>query len=223
MRPKFISTIALVCLMHFTQAGTNEISTKKKVSSHLQFLWGNYASITRNIWQSNMEAPMYSYSIGFEYKAEFSPLFGLRTGVNYFTYGSNEFFLAGETANAFQFTSYIHIPVDILVHQNLRRGRLVYSLGPDIYLPTNVFEKNYIPDHSPIHYHESPSGFIKNGYLGVTAGIGYEKKISDKLSIEFMPDFRVLNVVPFQPNSDDNTGSGKIIMILGLSTYFTFF
>ena len=80
-----------------------------------------------------------------------------------------------------------------------------------------------------IHSHTALNYFLSNGMLGFSFGVGYEKKISDKLSIELMPDFRLLNAVPFNSN---RILSGEQVpaytaypfnMALGLSIYITFY
>jgi hypothetical protein len=178
--------------------------------------------------------PLYCYSIGFDYTAEFSDLIGLRTGINYFTYGYVEEGITwGEVAQVshhdLDFNASLHIPIDLIIHKNLKTGKLIFSLGPDIYLPTNYFGKlttdrgmnsSFTGSVAP-----TPIDFLKGGSLGFTAGIGYEKKISNKLAVEFMPDFRILNMVPF-----DFQGQGTHIyqnyffdVAFGVSTYITFY
>lgn len=229
MKSTFILSILLTCAAWNAFSGTDEAAAKKKVNHHIQFLLGNYMSFQSDGTGRGMNSPsvMYSYSVGFEYKAEFKRMFALRTGINYFTYGrGGQSVLANEVVpTAYAFTSYIHIPVDLVVHKDLRRGRLVFTAGPDIYLPTNSFAKfgNWPIKHS----YESPSNFLKEGSLGFTTGLGYEKKISDKLSVEFMPDFRILNIIPFnlmQPvNAAWHSNWPDIKMAFGLSTYITFY
>lgn len=126
------------------------------------------------------------------------------------------------------------VPVHLQVYKNLAKGRFVFSAGPDVYLPVNVFARetissavnDAIPEQrETIHNHINAADFLRGGSLGFTAGLGYEKKLKGWLAIEMMPDFRVLNLVPF-----DFQGQGLHIyqnyifnMSLGLSTHLTFY
>lgn len=208
---KSLFTITLIYLSYFGFAGDNSIA-KRKVTHHIQFLWGNYFSLTK------FSYPMYTYSVGFDYTAEFTPILGLKTGLNYFTYGMDgeSLFSYEQTSPKLYFSSFLHIPANLIVHKDLRRGRLVFSVGPDIYLPTNSFGQDI---RSTIrHSHDSPTNFLKEGTLGFSVGLGYEKKISNKFSLEFMPDYRILNVLPFNTHSDHTLN-----IAIGLSTYLTFY
>ena len=106
-----------------------------------------------------------AYAVGFEYKVEFSRRFGLRTGINYFTYGaslsSKEIFynLVGsptpnttEVYKSTTFSSSILIPLHFMYYKPLPKGRLILEAGPDIYLPTNTFGKEYYGVSGGIHY-----------------------------------------------------------------------
>lgn len=230
MKSTFILSILLTCVAWSAFAGNDETVAKENVTHHIQFLFGNYLSIQSYVNSQGMKSPspMYCYSVGFEYEAEFTRMLALRTGINYFTYGSGgQTVLANEAVpKAFIFTSYIHIPVDMVVHKDLRRGRLVFTAGPDIYLPTNSFAR--LENWPMTHSHESPANFFKEGSLGFSAGLGFEKKFSNKLSVEFMPDFRVLNIVPFNILQSVNAPwhsnwPDPIKMAFGLSTYITFY
>jgi hypothetical protein len=229
MKSKFILSIFLTCVVWSAFSGTDETAAKKKVTHHIQFLFGNYISILRNVGDKGVYSPtsMYYYSMGFEYKAEFTRMFALRTGINYFTYGSGgQTVMANEAVpTAYVFTSYVHVPVDLVVHKDLRRGRLVFTAGPDIYLPTNSFAK--YGTRPMTHNHYALADFFEEGSLGFTAGLGFEKKFSNKLSVEFMPDFRVLNIVPFNILRTvprwESRWPDTIKMAFGLSTYITFY
>ncbi len=251
MRP--ILLLTLICLMATAYSADNETIAKKKVIHHLQFLIGNYVGesvmykpITG---QKAVFTPMYCYAVGFEYKVEFSGRFGLRTGINYFTDGasvtSKEIFynLGGyptptrtDIYKSTTFSSSIFIPIHFIYYKPLQKGRLILEAGPDIYFPTNTFGKEYYgvsgdnTVNENIRSHTDPSYFLSNGMLGFSFGVGYEKKLSDKLSIELMPDFRLMNAVPFNFNrgvlSNEQVPAYTAYpfnMALGLSTYITFY
>jgi hypothetical protein len=265
MKP--ILLLALIALTCHTHAADNETAAKNKVTHHVQFLFGNYVSesvLTSRpnqqyyyintppgqinpyydmnhpiTWGSNKPTytPLYSYSIGFDYKVEFSNRIGLRTGFNYFTYG---FMQQGKVENGFDiymrnykqtlFISSLLIPAHFMMYSNVHKGRLVFSAGPDLYLPINSFGNSTTSydgysAKETIRYHSGGGDFFSGGSLGFTAGIGYEKKISDKLALEFMPDFRVLNIVPFDFQSEGAHLYQNYIfnMSFGLSTYITFY
>jgi len=262
MKPISIILLALICIGCNAYAADNDIQVKKKITHHVQFLFGNYVSAPflsphinmvsgiytppgqPNIYSPNYAnafgpspkptlLPLYSYSLGFDYTAEFSEMLGLRTGINYFTYGYiEEGITYGEVAAMYHrdltFNSSVHIPIDLIVHKNLKTGRLIFLVGPDIYLPTNYFGKSTTDwgmYSSMLYSHPTAIDFLKGGSLGLTAGIGYEKKISNKLAVEFMPDFRIMNIIPF-----DFQGQGTHIyqnyifnVAVGLSTYITFY
>jgi hypothetical protein len=142
MKLRFTLSLLLTIITWSAFSGTEETVIKKKVTHHVQFLLGNYVGLQANRWQSeNSLSAMYSYTIGFGYEAEFTHIFALRTGINYFTYGiRGPGLLANEIVPLESFfTSYIHIPVNLVMHKDLRRGRIVFAAGPDIYLPTNTF------------------------------------------------------------------------------------
>jgi hypothetical protein len=262
MKP--ILLLALIALTCHAHAADNENTAKNKVTHHVQFLFGNYVSgsvassnntnfaILPPQYSSNIKGiytqfydygyvsaiPLYTYSVGFEYKAEFSERFGFRTGINYFTYGSIVT-VGGEDDDQnivflkeYLFTSSLLIPAHLMIFKKKSKGRLVFTMGPDLYLSihsygrataTDLYNDN-LPNYR-FHSHSTGTNFFKDGSLGFTAGIGYEKKISDKLAVEFMPDFRVLNIVPFD-FQDEGTHLYQhyvINMALGLSTYITFY
>jgi hypothetical protein len=244
--------ILLACNIH---AADNETITKKKVTHHVQFLIGNYVSesaMNKSLQNEKIVyTPFYSYSIGFDYKVEFAGRFGLRTGINYFTYGTSStdildfsryslhgaVYPSSASIQNRYFSSAILIPIHFLAYKPMKNGRLVMSAGPDIYLPTNSFGKEIghnidLTNGSGIyafHSHSTGINFFKGGSLGFTAGIGYEKKFKHDTTVEFMPDFRVLNLVPF--NFQRSIGGEAVpsytvytfSMALGLSTYITFY
>jgi hypothetical protein len=174
---------------------------------------------------------------------DFNQRYSLRTGINYFTYG----YLAKRGYNPcpycvdalptsgdysrLLFTSSLLLPVHFMVYRNVAKGRFIFSIGPDVYLPINSFGKEittfYPGQYSTdrIHYHFNTTDFFKGGSLGFTLGLGYEKKLSKGLAIEFMPDFRVLNIVPFDFQQRGLGVYQNYIfnMALGLSTYITFY
>jgi hypothetical protein len=180
---------------------------------------------------------LYSYAFGFNYAADFSKHLGIGTGISYFTYG----YIAEGNASCAEcandvlfkykriiFTSSLQVPLHLLVYNNHKHGRFVFAAGPDFYFPINTFgQESYSIVYSyktEIHYHVNAKDFFKGGSMGFSAGFGYEKVFSKKLTVEFLPDFHLLNLVPF-----DFEGQGKGIYqnyifntTLGLSTYFTF-
>src|SRR5579863_5716990 len=114
MRTQLITQIAAIlsffCFSRTAFASTaDSIAIRQKITHHVQFLIGNYLSESFtpkyvNTWPSYFAPPvqnfninyqynkpillpMYSYALGFEYKVNFSQRFGLRLGLNYFTYG----------------------------------------------------------------------------------------------------------------------------------------
>jgi hypothetical protein len=230
MKSAFILSIFLTAFTWTAMCGADETKSGHKVTHHVQFLFGNYASINSSTSQFSSSNPMYSYSVGFNYMAEFTPSLGLKTGLNYFTYGtSGEILINEEGPKIFIFSSYIHLPINLVAYKSLRRGRLVVTAGPDFYFPTNTYSKYTGPfENRPVyHTHESPSDFFKQGSFGFSAGVGYEKKFSNRLSIAFLPDFRVLNIIPFNilkptPGQLSPWPNG-VKMGLGLSTYITFY
>jgi hypothetical protein len=277
MRP--ILFLALICLASVAHAAGNETNTKKKFTQHLQFLIGNYVSESAaspkltgpyyflntapgqiNAWYNSNNGlqwgytkptytPLYSYSIGIDYKVEFTKRLGLRAGFNYYTYS---FIQNGKVENGFEeyiinyqqtlFISSLLIPLHIMTYTNLHSGRLVFSAGPDFYFPINSFGNETTDWYqqslsspatdiihevysSKIKYHSNGADFFQGGSLGFTVGLGYEKKFAKGIAVEFMPDFRLLNAVPFdfQGLSTHIYQNYIFNMALGLSTYITFY
>jgi hypothetical protein len=209
----------------------------------------NYGGINENVFYSEPKfTPLYSYAVGFSYEAILSPRLGLSTGATYFSYG----YIAEGTydpcpqcefenlVNPDQkykrviFVSSLQLPLHLNVRQAVKRGRFIFSTGPDLYLPINAFGKESIRSvyqqqgpgtrNLPIHYHVNGIDFFRGGSIGASLGIGYEKILSKKLIIELLPDVHFLNLVPF-----DFEGQGKSIYqnyifnaTFGLSTYLTF-
>jgi hypothetical protein len=190
-------------------------------------------------------SPLYSYNIGFSYAAGLSKNIGINTGLNYFTYGyaaMGAYDACPEcigidvnltySFHKLVFASALQIPLHLLVYQKYNYGNLIFSTGPDFYFPINTFGEVYItPAYEPgeiiksnINYRVATTNFFRGGSLGYSAGLGFEKTLSKKLMIELLPEFSLLNAVPF-----DFEGQGKGIYqnyifntAFGLNTYLTF-
>jgi len=248
---------------------SDSLNTTKKVTHHFQLLIGNYAGgsfLSPNpntqtpyysppgqvnygtkewvdVYGKPTFLPMYSYSVGFDYKADLSEHIGIRTGVNYFTYG---YIAQGEydacpyceddinlnvKYRRLIFVSSFHVPIQLVVYKPLKKGRFVFAAGPDFYLPINTFGKETLTpafDETQttikIHTHDNAHDFLAGGSMGFSLGLGYEKVLTKKLSIELLPDIHLINLVPF-----DFEGQGTSIYknyifntTIGLSTYLSF-
>ena len=262
MKAKILLFILFLCLAQKNWASDGKSSTEKNRKYKIQLLIGKYASASGATLQNtnahintppgqyeyrNSYSPyvfvkptftfMYSYSVGIDYKLELSKHIGLRTGINYFTYGIRQmdqwesYGLDITTNYTNLFTASLLIPAHLMVFKDLPHGRFVFTVGPDLYLPIHSFGTNQTYDMqgrektTPIHYHVSGKDFFKGGSMGFTLGLGYERKFRKGTTVEFMPDIRILNAVPF-----DFQGLGSHIyqnyifnMAIGLSTYITLY
>lgn len=269
MKLKLTTVIAFLFAGSLAYCGPSDSLHAKRVTHHFQLLIGNYAgesflsphpntakpyyappgqvnygtSQWLDVYGKPSFIPMYSYSVGFDYKADLSKHIGIRTGVNYFTYGyivqgnydpcPNCAWDANLNVNYRRviFVSSFHVPLQLVVYKPLNKGRFVFTAGPDIYLPINTFGKetrsmvwNESQTSTKIHYHVNGTDFFKGGSMGFSLGLGYEKVLSKKLSIELLPDIHIMNLVPF-----DFQGQGTSIYknyifntTVGLSTYLSF-
>jgi hypothetical protein len=249
------ATASKTNVKHHVQFLFGNYSGQSTLSSHDAYSYKLYTApglpgygVTNSSYYSRPSfSSMYSLSAGFLYKADFTAKLSLRTGLIYYVSGSHSSGTAYDecaTCPRFPeyvlpnykrtlFVSYLLMPIHFVMYHQLHKGRLVFSAGPDIYLPINVFgtEKFQSTDQAlsskteNIHYHLSGENFFKGGSLGFTAGLGYEVKLKGKLSLELMPDFRILNMAPFDFQGQ-GTGIYKNYIFntaLGLSTYLTFY
>ena len=269
MKLRLTTALAFIFIGSMAYAGGSDSLNRIKVTSHFQLLIGNYAGQSflsphpdmskpyyapygqtgfgprpwLNVYSNPIFTSMYSYSVGFDYKADLTKHIGIRTGLNYFTYSyiaQGDYDECPECANDLAimkyrrliFTSSLYIPLQIVAYQPLKKGRFVFSVGPDLYLPINSFGNQTIslpPDityntTTNIHSHVNGTDFFKGGSMGFSLGLGYEKILSKKLSIELMPDIRVMNLVPFDFQGQ-GTGIYKNYIFnttVGLSTYLSF-
>ena len=267
MKLRLTTALAFILIGSMTYAGASDSLNMVKATSHFQFLIGNYVGQSFNAKTTNYNliysapgqppfglhseqyyskpsfTPMYSYSFGFDYKADLTKHIGVRTGINYFTYayiaqGSYnpctvcDFFVDPNVKyKRVVFMSSFHIPAQILVYKPFKKGRFIFSVGPDIYLPINTYGKETLSSpyssfakESSFHSHVNGSDFFRGGSMGFSLGFGYEKILSKKLSIELMPDIRVMNLVPFDFQGQ-GTGIYKNYIFnttVGLSTYLSF-
>jgi hypothetical protein len=58
--------------------------------------------------------------------------------------------------------------------------------------------------------------------VGMTVGLGYERRVSKHVSIELMPDVRILNALPIGAKPIAGENDRLLKTAIGLSTYFTF-
>jgi hypothetical protein len=252
---KLLITISLLAATCMAIAAPADSSARHKIIHHIQLVTGDYAGMsflshtgepTDNFSPNfspnnsnsrrgtlaqysgfNPSLPLYSFSMGFDYKVDFTPLIGLRTGINYFTFASR-----GQTASydypitfaMSLYASYIYIPIHINICNNFKKGRMIFDFGPDLFLPTNTFY-TIEPGDDRGHYHQSGTGFFRDGTLGFTAGLGYEWKFPKGFAYEIMPDVRLLNMVPFDLQGEGVHVYSNYIFntTYGLSTYFTFY
>ena len=235
MKKTILLFIVFLCLDYFSYSADNEVKSKPKVIHHIEFLCGSYVSQTFLSHRDNrfdnkkVFDPMYSFSLGFNYRVEFNRYIGLRTGINYFTYGSIESGISGDfprTYKKYNFVSSIYVPLHIMVFKDLKKGRLVFSAGPDFYCPVDYFGKNTESGYSHSFNYTGVNSLGSNFgvSLGLTAGVGYEKQISKKLSIERMPDIRIQNIVSSNPySSQPNYDNYELHFSIGVSTYIIFY
>jgi len=267
MKLKHTLVIGFTLFVSVAYCSVSDSLHREKATSHFQILIGNYVGQSFNIKNDDSKpsyaapgqphyglynvsyyakpafTPMYSYSVGFDYKADLSKHIGIRTGLNYFTYA---YIAQGNynpcivcdylvdpamTYKRVVFVSSFHVPLQILVYQPLKKGRFVFAAGPDIYLPINTFGKETLSSpytafarESAIHTHVNGTDFFTGGSMGFSLGLGYEKVLSKKLSIELLPDIHIMNLVPF-----DFQGQGTGIYrnyifntSVGLSSYLSF-
>ena len=269
MKLRLTTALAFIFMGSVAYAGASDSLNRGKATSHFQLLIGNYVGQSFFAPHSYTQFPfftspdqiiydrknitgiygkpdftlMYSYSLGFDYKADLTKHIGIRTGINSFTYayiaeGSYDecpicaSLMPASRYKRVVFVSSFHIPLQLVVYQPLKKGRFVFSAGPDLYLPINTFGKQTIVYPLDISYnttktfhsHVNSSDFFRGGSMGFSLGLGYEKVLTKKLSIELMPDIRVMNLVPF-----DFQGQGTGIYrnyifntTVGLSTYLSF-
>jgi hypothetical protein len=271
MKLKHIHAIAFVLVASAAYCGPSDSLHTKKATHHFQLLIGNYAgesffnpntktqlplyippgqiiyntkNLSYNYYKPSF-IPMYSYSIGFDYKADLSNHIGIRTGINYFTYAyiaeglydpcpeCEWDVMQNVKYKRFVFVSSFHIPLQILAYKPLKRGRFVFAAGPDLYLPIYTFDKQtiYFPGLDPSYNRNTTnqsyvrgSDFFKGGSMGFSMGLGYEKVLSKKFSIELLPDIHIMNLVPFDFQGQ-GTGIYKNYIFntsVGLSTYLSF-
>jgi hypothetical protein len=228
---KLLSTLLLLlCIALSAQAADNDAKAPKKVQHHVQFLFGNYMSkifVVPGLGLGTQYLPGYSCTVGFEYKADFGTHFGLRTGINYFCYGSiAPPVLSGEVVPASErpvyYSTSLFIPIHFLHHTAFKRGTMTFEAGPDYYMPLQYFGGSLDPVFHRIYTHESGIGMLRDGMVGMTVGLGYERRVSKHVSIELMPDVRILNALPIGAKPIAGENDRLLKTAIGLSTYFTF-